>query len=72
MYRAMTNAEQARPVDKPKGGGVTVTDWRLYTADHRHIDGAGGTRTLRRHCRNLGGAAGDRPKESPDTGKRGA
>jgi hypothetical protein len=23
------------------GCGVTVTDWRLYTADHRHIDGGG-------------------------------
>jgi len=30
-----------------------VTDWRLYTADHRHIDGAGGNWNAARHCRNF-------------------
>jgi len=30
------------PRNQPLGRGVTVTDWRLYTADHRqHIDGGG-------------------------------
>jgi hypothetical protein len=29
------------PGNQPLGCGVTVTDWRLYTADHRHIDGGG-------------------------------
>src|SRR6516164_3293879 len=28
--------------NQPLGCVVTVTDWRLYTADHRHIDGVGG------------------------------
>ena len=27
------------PRNQPPGRGVAVTDWRLYTADHRHIDG---------------------------------
>jgi hypothetical protein len=27
--------------NQPLGCGVTVTNWRLYTADHRHIDGGG-------------------------------
>jgi hypothetical protein len=27
------------PRNQPLGCGVTGTDWRLYTADHRHIDG---------------------------------
>src|SRR6516162_3680257 len=27
--------------NQPLGCVVTVTDWRLYTADHRHIDGGG-------------------------------
>ena len=32
----------ADPRNQPLGCGVTVTDWRLYTADHRqHIDGGG-------------------------------
>jgi len=30
-----------------------VTDWRLYTADHRHIDG-GGNQTAQ-ELRDLGG-----------------
>jgi hypothetical protein len=29
------------PRNQPLGRGVTVTDWRPYTADHRHIDGGG-------------------------------
>jgi hypothetical protein len=29
------------PRNQPPGRGVTVTDWRLYTADHRHLDGGG-------------------------------
>ena len=41
MYRATTSAERPDPCDKPKGCGVTVTDWRLYTADHRDVDGGG-------------------------------
>ena len=29
------------PRNQPPGRDVTVTDWRLYTADHRDIDGGG-------------------------------
>ena len=31
------------PRNQPLGRGVTVTDWRLYTADHRQLDGVAGT-----------------------------
>jgi len=29
------------PRNQPLGCGVTATDWRLYTADHRQFDGVG-------------------------------
>jgi len=29
------------PRNQPPGRGVTVTDWRLHTAEPRHIDGGG-------------------------------
>jgi len=32
--------EGPAPLNQPPGCGVAVTDWRLYTADHRHIDGS--------------------------------
>ena len=32
------------PRNQPRGLGVTVTDWRLCTADHRQLEG--GTTTL--------------------------
>jgi len=36
------------PRNRPLGCGVTVTDWRLYTADHRqHIDGSGNQNAAR-------------------------
>jgi hypothetical protein len=41
MYRATTSAEQARRRNQALGCGQTVTDWRLYAADHRRIDGEG-------------------------------
>jgi hypothetical protein len=42
MYRAMTSAVKGPdPRNQPLGRGVTVTDWRLHTADPRHIDGSG-------------------------------
>jgi hypothetical protein len=41
------------PRDKPLGCGVTVTDWRLYTADHRPLHG-GGNQTAQ-ELRDLGG-----------------
>ena len=51
MHRATTSAEQAPdPRNQPLSRGVTVTDWRLYTADHRQLDGVAGAG----HCRNFG------------------
>ena len=47
------------PRNQPLGRGVTVTDWRLYTADHRHIDG-GGNQTTQEKPRGLRGALGSR------------
>ena len=42
MYRVTTSAVLGPDLrDEPLGCGVTVTDWRLYTADHPHIDGGG-------------------------------
>jgi len=29
------------PRNQPLGCGVTATDWRLYTAEHRQFDGVG-------------------------------
>jgi hypothetical protein len=31
------------PRNQPPGRGVAVTNWRLYTADHRHLDRVAGT-----------------------------
>ena len=39
------------PRNQPLGRGATVTDWRPYTADHRHIDG-----TLVHACVRMNGA----------------
>ena len=42
MYRAMTSAVKGptRAISH-RARGVTVTDWRLHTAEPRHIDGGG-------------------------------
>ena len=40
VSRTMSDAAmRPDPRDKPRRCGVTVTDWRLYTADHRQLDG---------------------------------
>ena len=44
MYRVTTSAILGPDLrNQPPGRGVTVTDWRLYTADHRQLDGVAGT-----------------------------
>jgi len=53
MYRVTTSAVLGPDLrDEPLGCGVTATDWRLYTADHRHIDG-GGNQTAQEKPRGL-------------------
>ena len=49
MYRPMTSAVKGptRAISH-RARGVTVTDWRLHTADHRHIDGGGNKEAIRR------------------------